>query len=89
MKLPNINNKPAAAAYLSDALAKSDTTKFLEALSQMVQAHGVAVVAADAGLSRDTLYKILRGERKPQHETVVAILAALGLRLSAEVITTK
>jgi hypothetical protein len=32
---------------------------------------------------------MLRGERKPQHETVVAILAALSTRLAAEAITTK
>jgi probable addiction module antidote protein len=89
MKLPDIDDKAAVAAYLSSALANADTTKFMEALADVVQAHGVAAVAQDAGLSRDALYKMLRGERKPQHETVVAILAALGMRLAAEAITTK
>ena len=88
MTLPDINDKAAVAAYLSIALAKGDTTKFLEALAAVVQAHGVASVALDAGLSRDSLYKLLRGDRSPQYETVVAILAALGLRLAAETITT-
>jgi probable addiction module antidote protein len=89
MKLLDVNDKPAVADYLSAALAKSDTTAFLNALSIVVQAHGVAAVAKDAGLSRDGLYRMLRGERKPQHETVVAILAALDMRLAAEVITAK
>lgn len=89
MKLPDINDKAAVAMYLSAALAKADTTKFLEALAEVVQAHCVTAVAQDAGLSRDALYKMLRGERKPQHETVVAILAALGMRLAAEAITTR
>ena len=89
MKFPDINNKPALAAYLSAALAKPNTGEFTDALAQIVQAHGVAAVAGDAGLTRDALYKILRGDRKPQHETVVAILAAIGLRLAAEVITSK
>jgi probable addiction module antidote protein len=89
MKLPDINNKPAVAAYLSAALAKADTDKFMDALAEIVHAHGVAAVARDAGLSRDTIYKLLRKERNPLHETVVAILEALGLRLAAEVITTR
>ena len=49
---------------------------------------GTAASGARCG-SRDALYKMLRGERKPQHETVVAILAALSTRLAAEAITTK
>lgn len=89
MKLPDINDKTAVAAYLSAALTKANTTKFLEALAEVVRAHGVASVARDAGLSRDSLYKLLRGDRSPQHETVVAILAALGLRLAAQAITAK
>jgi probable addiction module antidote protein len=89
MKLPDIDDRAALAAYLSAALAKADTAKFLEALAEVVQAHGVTAVAQDAGLSRDALYKMLRGERQPQYETVVAILAALGMRLGAEAITTK
>ncbi len=89
MTLPDINDKAAVAAYLSASLAKADTSKFLEALAEVVQAHGVAAVAQDAGLSRDALYKMLRAERKPQHETIVAILAALGMRLAAETVATK
>lgn len=88
MKLPDINDKAAVAAYLSAALTKHDPDAFLDALSDVVRAAGVTAVAQDAGLSRDALQKLLSGARKPQHETVVKILAALGMRLTAEAITT-
>jgi hypothetical protein len=35
------------------------------------------------------LYKMLHGERKPQHETVVKLLNAVGVRLTVKAITTR
>jgi probable addiction module antidote protein len=40
-------------------------------------------VARD-GLSRECLYKALSGERSPDFDTVLRVMAALGLRLHAE-----
>ena len=37
----------------------------------------------DAGLSRESLYKALSGERTPSFETVLKVVEALGLRLHA------
>jgi DNA-binding phage protein len=41
-------------------------------------------VARDAGLSRESLYKALSGERSPDFDTVLKVMGALGLRLRAE-----
>ena len=41
-------------------------------------------VARDAGLSRESLYKALSGERTPNFETILKVIGALGLRLHAE-----
>jgi DNA-binding phage protein len=49
---------------------------FLEAC--MEKAHG------DAGLSRESLYKALSGERSPGFDTILKVIDALGLRLHAE-----
>ena len=41
-------------------------------------------VARDAGLSRESLYKALSGERSPNFDTILKVVAALGLKLHAE-----
>jgi probable addiction module antidote protein len=41
-------------------------------------------VARDAGLSRESLYKALSGERSPGFDTILKVMKALGLELHAE-----
>jgi probable addiction module antidote protein len=41
-------------------------------------------VAEDAGLSRESLYKALSGERNPDFTTILKVIGALGLKLHAE-----
>ena len=41
-------------------------------------------VASDAGLSRESLYRALSGERNPALDTVLRVVGALGLKLRAE-----
>jgi probable addiction module antidote protein len=50
----------------------------------IVQARGMAQVARDAGLSRESLYKTLSGERTPSFDTVLKVMTALGLKLHAQ-----
>ena len=45
-----------------------------------------ARVASDAGLSRESLYKALSGERNPTLDTVLRVIGALGLRFRAEAV---
>jgi probable addiction module antidote protein len=40
-------------------------------------------VARQTGLSRESLYKALSGNRSPSFDTVLKVIAALGLRLHA------
>jgi probable addiction module antidote protein len=44
-------------------------------------------VARKAGLSRESLYKALSGERSPDFETILRVIRALGLRFHAEAIS--
>jgi probable addiction module antidote protein len=44
---------------------------------------GMTQVARDAGLSRESLYKALSGDRAPAFDTVLKVVAALGLQLRA------
>jgi probable addiction module antidote protein len=41
-------------------------------------------VARDAGLSRESLYKALSGDRAPSFDTILKVINALGLKLHAE-----
>ncbi|WP_410575916.1 addiction module antidote protein [Bacillus sp. SIMBA_006] len=49
----------------------------------MARAKGMTQVAKDAGLSRESLYKALSGERAPDFSTILKVARALGLRLHA------
>jgi probable addiction module antidote protein len=40
-------------------------------------------VAQDTGLSRESLYKALSGDRSPSFDTILKVVEALGLKLHA------
>ena len=74
------------AAYLEACLeeAKDDATFIAKALGDIARAKGMTQVARDAGLSRESLYKALSGERSPDFDTILKVVNALGIRLHAE-----
>jgi len=43
-------------------------------------------VARDTGLSRESIYKALSGERSSSFETILKVRGALGLKLLAEAV---
>lgn len=73
------------AAYLEACLteAPGDAALIAKALGDIVRAKGMTQVARDAGLSRESLYKALSGERTPSFDTILKVVAALGLELHA------
>ena len=75
------------AAYLEACLeeANGDAAFIAKALGGIARAKGMAQVARDAGLSRESLYKALSGERSPGFDTILKVMEALGLKLHAEV----
>src|SRR4030065_2123427 len=74
------------AAYLEACFveANGDAAFIAKALGDIARAKGMAQVARDAGLSRESLYKALSGERKPGCAPILKVMAALGLKLPAE-----
>ena len=73
------------AAYLEACLdeADGDAAFVAKALGDIARAKGMAQVARDAGLSRESLYKALSPQGNPELATVLKVLKALGLRLHA------
>lgn len=45
-------------------------------------------LARDTGLSRESLYKSLSGERAPSSETLFKVIHAMGFKLTVEPLTT-
>jgi probable addiction module antidote protein len=77
------------AAYLEACLeeANGDAAFIAKALGDIARAKGMSQVARDAGLSRESLYKALSGERTPGFDTILKVIGALGLRLHAEAVS--
>jgi probable addiction module antidote protein len=75
------------AAYLEACFeeADGDAAFIAKALGDIARAKGMAKVARDTGLSRESLYKALSGERTPGFDTILKVIEALGLKLHAEV----
>ena len=78
------------AAYLEACLeeANGDAGFIAKALGDIARAKGMSQVARDAGLSRESLYKALSGDRSPAFDTILKVIGALGLKLRAEAVLT-
>lgn len=76
------------AAYLEAYIEESDgdATLIAKALGDIARAKGMSQVAKDAGLSRESLYKALSGERNPNFSTILRVISALGIKLHAEAV---
>lgn len=74
------------AAYLEACIeeANGDAAFVAKALGNIARAKGMSEIARETGLSRESLYKSLSGERSPSFETVLKVITALGLKIHAE-----
>lgn len=82
-------DRELAIAYLQAAMASLDNPEDraagLLALRTVAEAYGgLAAVAAEAGISRESLYRALSPKGNPTLKTLIAVLKTLGLRLSVE-----
>ena len=71
------------AAYLAVVLEDGDPKLIAAALGDVARARGMADIAREAGLSRESLYRSLSADGNPEFSTVVRVLDVLGLRLKA------
>lgn len=73
------------AAYLDAWLtdAPEDSAGIARALGDIARAKGMAQLARDTGLSRESLYKALSASGNPSLATVLRVAKALRLRLRA------
>jgi probable addiction module antidote protein len=67
--------------------AGDDAAFVAKALGNIARARGMSQVAKDTGLARESLYRALSGEGNPEFATILKVIKALGLKLSAQVDT--
>ena len=82
----HLRNPEEMAAYLEACMeeADGDAAFIAKALGNITRAKGMSQVARDAGVSRESLYKALSGERNPSFDTILKVIGALGIKFHAE-----
>ena len=78
-----LDSEEAMAEYLSQVLVDGDNEEFLRAIGHIAKAKGMAQIAKDTGLGRESLYKAFRPNAKPRFDTVMKVMDALKLQLNA------
>jgi probable addiction module antidote protein len=82
----HIRTPEEMAAYFEACLeeANGDAAFIAKALGDIARAKGMSQIARDTGLSRESLYKALSGDRSPGFDTILKVMGALGLKLHVE-----
>jgi probable addiction module antidote protein len=79
----HLETEEGMSAYLEAALEEGDPALVAAALGDIARAKGMAQIASETGLGRESLYKALSPEGNPKFATVLKVIRALGLRLHA------
>ena len=79
-----LHDEETIAEYLTAALEDPNPDIFLVAVRDVARARGMAQLARDTGLGRESLYKALAPGAKPRYDTVLKVLHALGVKLHVE-----
>ena len=74
-----LDSEESIAEYLSAVMEERDPDLVIAALSDIAKARGMAKLAEDSGLNRESLYKALRPGSKPRYETIAKIMGALNV----------
>ena len=79
--LADLADPQEAASYLNAALEDSEEM-FLVALRDVAEARQMAKVAEDAGIARESIYRMLAASGNPTYSSLLGILHAVGLTLT-------
>ena len=83
----DLDTEARQVAYIAAALESGDADFVRDALGLVARARGMGEIAKKAGLNRESLYKALGETGNPEFGTVMRIVRALGLTLSARPVT--
>ena len=73
-----LDSKEMIAEYLNAVLEEGNNTDVITAIGYVAKAIGMTKIAEETGLSRPSLYKALSEGSKPQFDTIMKVLKAVG-----------
>lgn len=79
-----LESEEDVVAFLDAAMQDGDAAHIARALGVVARSKGMTEIARRTGVGRQALYGALSNEGNPTLETLTAVLAALGLRLSVQ-----
>ena len=77
-----LDNEEVIAEYLSLVLEENNPALLLRAIGHIAKARGMAKIAAESGLGRESLYKALNENAQPRFETVMKVLGAMNIKMN-------
>ncbi|WP_377662813.1 putative addiction module antidote protein [Pseudomonas aeruginosa] len=78
-----LDSPEAMALFIADALDTGDTAYIAKAMGVVVRAKGMTELAKETGLAREQLYKSFSERGNPTLKTMLAVMRALGVDLTA------
>ena len=73
-----LDNDEMIKEYIDTVLEEGDSKDIITALGHVAKAMGMSKIAEETGLSRPSLYKALSEGAKPQFDTILKVLRAIG-----------
>lgn len=73
-----LDSNEMIAEYLNTVLEEGNNADVITAIGHIAKAVGMTRIAEETGLSRPSLYKALSEGAKPQFETIMKVLKAIG-----------
>ncbi len=73
-----LDSNEMIAEYLNEVLADGNDSDVVTAIGHVAKSIGITKIARETGLSRPSLYKALSEGSKPQFETIMKVLRAIG-----------
>lgn len=77
-------SKEGIALFLRDAFETADPAYIANAFGVVARAKGMTELARETGLSREQLYRSFSEEGNPTLKTMLAVMNALGIEMSAK-----
>jgi len=81
----DLTSDAAIATFMAEAFASEDAGYIAHALGVVARAKGMAQIARETGLSREQLYRSFSENGNPTLKTTIAVMKALGVKMTAKV----
>jgi len=83
-----LDSNEMIAEYLNTVLSEGNDAEIITAIGHVAKSIGMTKIAQETGLSRPSLYKALSDGSKPQFETIMKVLRAIGGQIQINPLTT-